>query len=270
MDDKRFWDACQLGQDGKLVQAFDAFSKLAEDTDDRIDKAGVLVHVARALKFLERYDEAMVQLSAARELVAEYLPWHNGLDERLGHLEIYLDYEDADLSWRHGTNEEALAKFEGALKKYKRRLREPDFDGFYEVMQTCRAFILADLGRWKEAMPILKEAQAFTEYKEGIAFYLGHCYLSAGDYARAEEKLTEALKLGLPDSLEYRAHGELGMVHYELREYAKAKQEFEKCSAKADPNYMTESQIWKWLETTCRNLGLRDEVERYARLAMPF
>ena len=225
--------------------------------------------MAKTLKLLEQYDDARAQLSAARALVAEYSPRQSALDERVDRLEIYLDYEDADLCWKQGKSEEALAKFEGALKRYKKRLREPDLLGFYEIMQTVRAFILADLGRCSEAMPILEEARAFTEYMEGIAFYLGHCYLSAGNYGRAEEKLTEALRLGLPNSLEYRAHGELGMVHHELRDYAKAKQEFEKCVEKADARYIKQSEIWKWLESTCRHLRLRDEAEHYARLATP-
>ncbi len=269
MDDQRFWDACQLREQGKLVEAYHAFSKLAEETTDRIDKAGVLLHAAKTLKLLEQYEEATAQLSAVRALVADSLPSHSAPDERVEHLEIYLDYEDADLCWKQGKNEEALTKFERALERYKRQLREPDLRGFYEIMQTCRAFILADLDRWREAMPILEDARAFTEYKEGIAFYLGHCYLSAGDYGRAEEKLTDALKLGLPNSLEYRAYCELGITYYELRDYAKAKQEFAKCAERADASYINQSQIWKWLESTCRNLGLRDEAERYARLAVP-
>jgi tetratricopeptide (TPR) repeat protein len=67
--------------------------------------------------------------------------------------------------------------------------------------------------------------------------------------------------------LEYRAHCELGIAHYRLRDYAQAKLQFEKSAETADAEYIQESQIWKWLENTSRALGLKDQVERYARLA---
>jgi tetratricopeptide (TPR) repeat protein len=137
------------------------------------------------------------------------------------------------------------------------------------MTQANRAFLLADLGRWKEALPILEEAEKFQNFKEGIAFYLGHCYLSADDYVRAEEKLVEALRLGLPQNLQYRAHCELGMVYASLGNYIQAKAELESCAEKANTGYIKQAQLWKRLQAVCRALGLKDEVERYARLAMP-
>jgi tetratricopeptide (TPR) repeat protein len=99
---------------------------------------------------------------------------------------------------------------------------------------------------------------------------LGHCYLAANDYIRAEEKLIEALRLGgLPNSLDYRAHCELGVTYYNLRDYAKAKAEFEKSARLAVPSFIKEWEIWKWLQLTCRALGLKAEAEQYARMANP-
>jgi tetratricopeptide (TPR) repeat protein len=267
MDDQSFRDGCQLMQEGRLPEAFHLFSKLAEDTEDRIDKAAAILHAAKVLKLLERHDEAAVQLSVARALVAEYFPLRSPLDERLVHLEIYFDYEDADLSWKQGKKEQALAKFEDALQRHKEKLRESAFIGFYELMQTCRAFLLVDLGRWREAMPILEKAGEYTEYKEGIAFYLGHCYVSAQEHAKAKPKLIEALRLGLPPQLEYRAHDALGLAYFALGGYAQAKMEFEKTLETANSAYLKGSEIWKMLEISCRQLGLKEEAERYARLA---
>jgi tetratricopeptide (TPR) repeat protein len=98
---------------------------------------------------------------------------------------------------------------------------------------------------------------------------LGHCYLEAADYHGAEKKLTEAIKLGLPSHLEYQAHCELGVTYYHLENYSKAKEEFEKGAEKGDPGYIKQSQVWKWLEMTCRALGLKAEAEHYARMARP-
>jgi tetratricopeptide (TPR) repeat protein len=101
-----------------------------------------------------------------------------------------------------------------------------------------RAFVLADLGRWKEALPILEAIQSRQEYREGIAFYLGHCHASAHEYKKAKPHFVEALKLGLPPNLEYRAHYELGVVYFALGGYAQAKIEFEKTLQTAAPAYL--------------------------------
>jgi tetratricopeptide (TPR) repeat protein len=269
MDEQRFLNACQMREENKFSEAYEEFLKIAETTEDRIDKAGALLYAGMTLKLLERYEDAKCQFIAARTVAAEYLSPNSSVDERVGHLELYLDFEDADLYWKQGENEEALTRLSNFFETYAERMREPEFRPIYESVQARRAFILADLNRWKEAMPILEAARSFTEYKEGIAFYLGHCYLAAHDYSRSEERLIEALRLGLPHSLDYRAHCELGMAYYSLEEYAKAKLEFELGARKADPSYIKQSQIWKWLEVTCLKLGLKDEARYYACLSKP-
>jgi tetratricopeptide (TPR) repeat protein len=128
-----------------------------------------------------------------------------------------------------------------------------------EAFQIRRAFILADLGHWKKSLSILEAIKSPQEYEEGVAFYLGHCYLAGDEYERAKDKLTDALKLELPASLQYRAHCELGMAYYNLKDYAKAKRELEKGVEGASADYIKQSNIWKWLEMTCRALGLQAE-----------
>jgi tetratricopeptide (TPR) repeat protein len=271
MDDQRFLKACQLREEGKLREAIDEFFRIVEVTEDPIDKAGVLVYAAATLRELGDYDDAMQQLSVAKNFVRSFGDSRSNLtsDYRLRQLEVLLDFEEADI-WRFmGRNEEALAKFNASLKKYGESLHEPEFRDMYEMIQTRRAFLLADLGRWKESLPILEETESSEELREGTLFYLGHCYLSARDYVRAEEKLIEALRLGLPKNLEYRAHCELGMVYASLGNYTQAKSEFEKSTEKADAGYIKQAQLWKRLEAVCRGLGLKDEADRYARLAMP-
>ena len=258
-----------MREENKFSEAYEEFLKIAETTEDRIDKAGALLYAGMTLKLLERYEDARCQFIAARTAAAEYLSPNLSVDERVGHLELYLDFEDADLCWKQGDNEEALTRFSNFLKKYAERMREPEFRPIYESVQARRAFILADLNRWKEAMPILEAARSFTEYKEGIAFYLGHCYLAAHDYTRSEESLVEALRLGLPHTLDYRAHCELGIAYYYLQEYVKARLEFEIAAKKADPSYTQQSQIWKWLETTCLKLGLEADARTYASHSRP-
>jgi len=279
MNEQRFLNACQLRDEGKLSEARNEFIQLAESARDPLDKAGALLYAADTLELLGQQEGAMAQLNAARTLVEVYLTSNPVRDEKVSALELFLDYEDANLFWLSGKNPEAaLNRFDAAIKKHKLvpslskgspTSMDLHAQDYYEAIQIRRAFVLADLGRWKEALPILEGVKSPKEYKEGVAFYLGHCYSSAHDLHTAEEKLTEALKLGLPNQLEYCAHCELGTVYYELGDYARAKQEFEKGAETANSNYIRRSQIWRWLEVTCRALDLRAEAEQYARMQNP-
>jgi tetratricopeptide (TPR) repeat protein len=268
MDEQRFQNACRLRDEGKLIEACNEFTQIAENMADPLDKVEGLLYAVKTLEISGQREAAITKLSAVRTLMETYSQAER--DERFAALERLLDLEDANLFWLKGENPEAaLDRFEAALKKHRLQLKDPSSNYFYEAAQTRRAFILADLGRWQVALPILEGITSPQEYEEGIAFYLGHCYLEAGDYHGAEKKLTEAIKLGLPSHLEYQAHCELGVTYYHLENYAKAKVEFEKGGEKADASYIKKSQTWKWLEMTCRALGLKAEADHYASMATP-
>jgi tetratricopeptide (TPR) repeat protein len=270
MDDQQFLKACQLRDDGKLTEAIDEFRRIAEDTRDPVDRAGVLLNVAATLRALSEFTKAREELRAARSLAAssDASSAQALRDPRLLQLEVSLDFEEADICGYEGKLDEALTKFDLLLKKYGQTLKEPELRESYEMIQARRGFLFADLGRCKEALPVLEEAESFEERKAEIYFYLGHCYLTDCEYARAAGKLVNALRLRLPRSLEYRAHCELGIAYYRLKDYAQAKLEFEKSAETADAEYIQESQIWKWLEDTSRTLGLKDQADRYSKLAM--
>lgn len=269
MDDKRFLSATKLRDEGKLREAISEFLGVAESVEDPVDKAGVILNVATTFNALGEYDRARQQLLAARRLVSSLEDWsaETPRDGRIVQLKVSLDFEDAEICSFEGQLDMALAKFDQLLKTYARTLEEPELHESYEMIQTRRAFLLADLGRWKEALPILKEAESFQERKPEIYFYLGHCYLSGSEHSKAAEKLIGALRLGLPVRLEFRAHCELGMAYSNLRDYQLAKVEFEKCLASADQKYLDQAHIWKRLESVCRTLGLTGEADRYAGLA---
>lgn len=270
MDEQRLLKACELVDKGKYSEAHNEFIQLAENTPEPLEKAWPLIYAANTLQALGEQEAATVQLSAARNLIEKHRPSISTRDEKFVAVECFLDFMDANLLWLRGGNQPAaLNRFDAALKKHRLALKDPGSRGLHEAFQIRRAFILADLGRWKETLPILEGIKSPHEYREGVAFYLAHCYLSGDEYERAKDKLTEALELCLPNSLEYRAHCELGMTYYNLKDYAKAKKELEKGAEHADANYIKESDIWKWLEMTCRALGLQAEAEVYVCMARP-
>ena len=271
MDEQKFQKACRLRDKGNLAEAYNEFMQLAESSaDDALDKAGALLYASNTLEMSGQYEAALAKLNEARALMEQFVLPKSVSDEKFAALKLFLDFEDANLFWLQGENPQtALNRFEAVLKKHNAVLEDARSHGFYEAIQIRRAFALADLGRCKEALPILEGINSPKDFREGVAFYLGHCYSFAQDFDRAEQKLIEALELGLPTHLEYRAHCELGTVLYNLKNYAKAREEFLKGAEKADTNYIAQSEIWRWLEITCRALGLQAEAERYAQLARP-
>jgi tetratricopeptide (TPR) repeat protein len=273
VDEERFLKACRMRDEGRFLEAYQEFVTIATTTQDQIERGGILMNAAIALSASGQYEEAWKQLSAARSIGlgsdVSGSPATTDKDEHRIRLEVELDFEEADLFWAEGKGQDALARFNRFLSKHSTTLRKPDFRNSYEAARARKAFVLADLGRWCDALPLLEEAQSFAVLKEGIAFYLGHCYLAAGRYERAEDKLIQALSLGLPKSLEYRAHCELGITWYNLGDYSKAKQELQKGAREADSKYLSDSEIWKWLEAVSRRMGLNDEAEEYARRARP-
>ena len=270
MDEAHLVRACELVDQERYVEAYDEFMQLAESTADPLEKVWPLLYAANTLQTLGREEAATSQLSTVRKLIEHHRSSSSAMDEKFAAAETFLDFIDSNVLWlRGGSKEAALARFDGVLHRHGQALKDPRARGLYEGIQIRRAFLLADLGRWKEAMPILEDIKSPQEYKEGIAFYLGHCYSSAGDYGKAVHWLTQALKLGLPKRLEYRAHCELGTAFYHLGEYAQARAEFQKGAQMADAQYIKESQLWRWLELTCRALGLKSEADEYARMQNP-
>jgi tetratricopeptide (TPR) repeat protein len=268
MDDQGFLQASQLRDEGKFREAIEKFLSIAEITEDPIDKAGVVLNVATTFKALGDYDEARRQLRVARDLflAAGRSPEAAQKDKRVLQLGVSLAFEEADICSFEGKIEEALAKFDRALDEVRNyRLEEPELRELYQMIQMRRAFILADLGRCKEALPILEEAESFDGPKGETLFYLGHCYLADRDYRNAAQRLTRSLEIGLARRLDYRAHCELGIAYYRLAAYAKAILEFEKSVETGDKEYIEEAQIWKWLENSSRALGLDDQAERYSK-----
>lgn len=127
--------------------------------------------------------------------------------------------------------------------------------------------LLAATGRLCEARPILERSCEREQWKQFTLWYLGHCYYDAGEYSKAKATLSKAIEFGLPPKWESGAHDILGRTDYYLGNMDSAKRHFESYRRSADPEHLTESRTFEWLEKTCGALGLRDEAERYHRLS---
>jgi tetratricopeptide (TPR) repeat protein len=267
MDEEHLDRACELVAQERYVEAYREFIQLAENTADPLEKAWPLLYAVNTLQTLEQDEAATNQLSSVRKLIEKHRTPDSAKDENFVAAEIFLDFVDATILWRRkGSEMEVLARFDAVLHKHEQALKNERTRGLYEGIQIRRAFVLANLGHWKDALPILESVKSPEEYEEGVAFYLGHCYVQAGEYGKAKPHLVESLDLGLPPHLEYRARFELGIVYMALGGYARAKIEFEKALQTADAEYLKNGSVWKRLEICCRQLGLQEEAEQYARM----
>src|SRR5271168_2776425 len=116
MDEQLFLRACMLRDEGRLTEAYDEFSRLAESSTDPLDKAGALLHAANTLEMSGQVEPATGALCAARSLVKEYRSTKSPADEKFAALELFLDYEDANLAWLRGEDPQAtLSRFEAVI-----------------------------------------------------------------------------------------------------------------------------------------------------------
>ena len=157
MDEDHLVRACELVDQERYVEAYDEFMRLAECTADPLERVWPLLYAANTLQTLGREDAATCQLDMVRKLIERHRPPNSAMDEKFAAAETFLDFIDANVLWlRGGSEEAALARFDGVLQKHRQALRDPRAHGLCEGIQIRRAFMLADLGRWKEAMAILE------------------------------------------------------------------------------------------------------------------
>jgi tetratricopeptide (TPR) repeat protein len=270
MDDERFESASRLRDQGRLEEALEEFRTLARETIDPIERAGVAIQITDTLLRANRADLAKIELGTVRATLANLgtSVQEPNSDERIGWLRIGAQIEEADISKADGRPDEALAKLESLASELSRPALNAIYRDSYEIVQLSRAYLLCDLGRWNEALPVLEEADAFEEPRALIDFYLGCCYAANREYGKARERLVRALKIGgLPPNLESCAHSILGQAYHALGDYSQARLELERGVKTAPVAYIKQAKLWNWLEATCLHLGLKDEAEHYAQLA---
>jgi tetratricopeptide (TPR) repeat protein len=263
-----FDKAMTLRDQGKYKEAADLFLDLAKATDDLFEKAGMLLNLTHTLKASGSLDLARSQLNTARELLS--LPPNavlgNADDENRRRLLIWAELEDARIVAAEDRLQEAIGSLNGILADHRSELSKPGFVEIYQAVRRDRAFLLTDIGSFQEAVPILEEVDSADPHDRWTLFYLGYCYSCTGKFLESQQKLEEAIRLGLTPDFEGRAHCALGASYYEVGDYSRAKSELEKGVKTASPRYVKQAGIWRWLECTCISLGLKAEAEHYRRL----
>jgi tetratricopeptide (TPR) repeat protein len=258
MDTQRFEHAIALRDAGRVEEALSEFTAISESTPDPEDKASLLGNECTCLTVLGRLREARERLSRALRIAPRT------------HTLLYLYYEDAGLLTHEGNWAKALRSLEDLLKYFPDLLRMTQHRGLYEQIQILRGSALVALGRYGEARAALEECQTFSlgvSDRHFVLYNLGRSYMNLGEKERAKKVLGEALQSGLQGSDAVSAHFGLGTIHAGEQAYAKAMMEFEWCLAHVEEGQMPKHNICEWLASTARALGMKEDAERYERLA---
>jgi tetratricopeptide (TPR) repeat protein len=243
----------------------------ANQTDNPLQKAVILLNAATNLTQSDEQERSRNQLKQIRELLGSMNPSKFSKDEQdeFVRVTVGIEIEEAEVLVTESRIEAAIERLAATLARFKDEIQEPTRIGIYDEIQTRRAYFLTDLDQFAKAIPILEEAKHRRNDDTIFLFYLGHCYFRAKRWGEAQQKLERALSLGPRPRIAFQAHGTLGMVFYEAGDYQRAKEELETSASLAAPDYIKQAKIWKWLEYTCVNLGLKDEARRYGQLARP-
>ena len=263
MDEQRFQHAIALSDSGRGEDAVRELHSLAEELRDGPDteRGLVLLNEAICLSRLGRpLEDAKGLLNEASALL--------GPDETMRAL---VDYTDASfyMGYTDRNPTKALEKFNRALRKHARILRDPRTrELLYGEIQLRRGLLLVELERYKEARPVLEEALTLDVEKDAaFHFNLGSCYTELHEWNLAKQQLLQALEKGLPDDRVVRAHFYLGIVYFRTKAYGKALREFEFCEANISKSTMPLRVLYKWLALTCQSTGREENARKYLHLA---
>src|ERR1700722_9643951 len=171
-------------------EAFRKYDIAIQQSSQAAEKARLLLGKAVFYGVFLRFEESR----GALELAAAEAPNDPGI-------QLELDFINAGLYDQEGKAEEAFQHFSEVLSKHYHRLTtEPDLRSTYEDIQLRRAFDAARIGRFKEAIRLLREALSFSLNAGDMsnAFSsLGRCYSELGEYDSARECFLKAAKIGL-------------------------------------------------------------------------
>jgi tetratricopeptide (TPR) repeat protein len=261
MDSARFENANKLLDAGSAGDAAREFHAIAEEADDLDERAAALANEHKCYCQTGQLDKANEVMRQMRTLP---------LEDKF--VRMVVDFGDACMTAQMGKREEGALKFKRILETNQELLGSSEHRDLYEDIQERRAFLLAGLGSYSDAMPILKEALTFTTDRSDphlVHFYLGVCHDAASESSLAKEEFLRAISLGLDNRFEASARYRLAMIYFMSRAFAQAKLHLE--SALAVPGGVADIQlrknIFQGLSRTCHYLGEPQEEQKYLELA---
>lgn len=251
--------------EGDRAEALRELQELAKSITEPWRKSALLYHEALFLVEMERVSEARRCLEEFKRTLASLdKPPRDSYEDDLPHnLALMSRYTEVRVLLAESKESEALQILDELALVYPRQLSLAGFEDIAKELETYRALLLGDAGRWFEAKPLLENAAPPEAWRGIVSYYLGHCYYVLQDYDRAQFQLIKAMSLSLGDKWQGRAHYIRGLVEYHLGNLAEAKRQLELSVKTATPEYLTTTRVWEWLEAISRSLGQYAEAKQY-------
>jgi len=262
MDLTRFEHLIELDKSGRIEDAIRESRTLLAETTDVNEKASLLGGMHVSYCKLGRLNEARQTLERMKQLEISDLG-----------VRLNAEFCEPTLLIQEGRCEEGLSAFATMLDRYSAALREPEHRYLYEDIQCRRAATLVALSRFKEALPILKEALSFSFEKatneQRVHFDLGICLEETNETEAAKQEFFRAIGFGLKNDIEERALYRLAILHFKADALAQAKQQLETIlrDFPGQSSAVPRKYVYEQLSHTCRYLGDAANAELYASLA---
>jgi tetratricopeptide (TPR) repeat protein len=262
MDTAHFERIAELRDSGRLEDAIRQSQVLLTETTDANDKASVLTGIHVFYCTLGRLKEARQTLVQLKQL-------------HISDLEVLLNAEfcEAPLLIQEGRYQEGLSAFVAMLDRYSEAFKEERFRYLYEDIQCRRALMLVGLSRFKEALPILREAVCFSfnQATDGqqVHFALGVCLEDINEAEAAKQEFIRVAGFDLKNDVEERALYRLAILRYKTGALAQAKQQLETIlrDFKNQNPAVPRKQVYECLSQTYRHLGDKVNEKLYLDLA---
>lgn len=244
-----------LEYSGKPDEALRGLNELEKKCTEPDEKVVLLLAASNCFVLLDRYDEARQAIEKAFALVER----HSRLYPRIAFKDAYIDIYLRN--WK-----KALAKIDAILKESGETLQMPDNADVLEQVRSSQGIVLLELGRYREALPLLEEAVIARPVDGELLIYLGACYFNLRELDKSRNCFVSALKSELDANFRYKAHFFLGSVYYAQANFAWAKQEFEEALQQGEQRQLSGYNIYEYLRLTSQSLGLESEAKRYSEL----
>lgn len=258
MDWERFNRAAALKESGNIQQALEEFQALAASAPTPGDRAACELNEITCLRLVGHYGQAESRLEGLRHSAESAA------------IRATADFIQASIYMETGRAGQALPLLDQMLKAYGDLLATDDFRYLSEDVRLLRAYALADLAHFKEAVPLLREAMTYDlglDDRQRVRLYLGHCYFHLGRKREAEQELLQAATEPAAPDVIAEACYRLGMLYYQGGEFSKAKDSFLKCEPLLLQLKSPAKELYTVIATSCRMLGNTDMANHYARLA---
>jgi tetratricopeptide (TPR) repeat protein len=261
MDSARFEHLIKLGDSGRLEDVIRESQAMLAETADAHEKGSLLAGMCMAYGSLGRLKDARQTLNQMKQL-------------ELSHAGIRLnaDYFESVLLNQEGQYEASLSAFATTLDRNHDLLKDSEYRYLYEEIQCRRALTLIGLSRYKDALPLLKEAVGFSFdqplAEQQVRFALGVCLEDANDTEAAKREFIHVVAFGLKNDVEEKTLWRLGILFYKAGALAQAKQHLETMlrdfpSGSAIPR----KKVYKALSQTYHYLGDKANEKLYQGLA---